>query len=173
MSFSLYDATVPPYLQQLRALAGLIDKAEAYCKEKGLPPEELLNARLAPDMYPFAMQINVAVAHSAHAVAAVQKGVFAPDRSPPENSFAALRKLVDDGIKLIEQVQPETINSLMGRDMAFVVPDVRLEFTVEDYLMSFARPNFYFHTVAAYSILRMKGVPIGKKDYMGAMRMKV
>src|SRR5215470_4940602 len=90
MTFSLYTATVGSYLQTLGAVAGLINKAEAFCNEKGLAPQNLIQARLADDMLPFAYQVKSASVHSLGAIEGVRKGVFSPDTTQPPGTFAAL-----------------------------------------------------------------------------------
>ena len=64
------------------------------------------------------------------------------------------------------------MNALEGGEVVFQIQDFKMPFTAEGFLMSFSLPNFYFHATTAYDILRSKGVPLGKRDYMGQMRMK-
>jgi hypothetical protein len=101
-TLSLYTAVIPSYLQVLRSVAGLLGKAEGYCSEKGIAPEELLQTRLAPDMLPFAYQIRATSTHSQGAIDAVRKGVFVPDRSPPPGDFPALHARVADTLIALE-----------------------------------------------------------------------
>ena len=70
-------------------------------------------------------------------------------------------------------VTAEEMEGLIGRDMTFVLPGMKLPFTAENYLLSFAQPNFYFHATAAYAIMRAKGVGLGKRDFLGQLRMKM
>ncbi|HXJ33802.1 MAG TPA: DUF1993 family protein, partial [Candidatus Eisenbacteria bacterium] len=72
----------------------------------------------------------------------------------------------------LQKVTPGEVNALQGKDVVFQLRDFKLPFTAEGFLLSFSLPNFYFHATTAYDILRMKGVPIGKRDYMGPMRLK-
>ena len=67
---------------------------------------------------------------------------------------------------------PEAVNALGGRDVVFLLGDHKLPFTAEGFLMSFSLPNFYFHATTAYDILRTNGVPLGKRDFMGRLKMK-
>src|SRR3712207_1217972 len=89
LTFTLYDAVVPPFLQMLRSMAGLLEKAEAYCTEHGIPPEQVLEARLAADMLPFAYQVKSVAVHSIGAMEGAMNGSFSPDQSEPGKSFAA------------------------------------------------------------------------------------
>jgi uncharacterized protein len=172
MTFSLYAATVPSYRQILGGVAGLLRTAETFCAEKAIAPAELIQARLAPDMFPFAMQVMVTIGHSIGAIEGLRKGMFSPDTSPPPDSFEGLRRQVDAALDRLASVEPAEVDGYLGRDMLFVFRDRKLAFTAEDYLLSFAQPNFYFHAATAYDILRWKGLPIGKRDYIGKLRLK-
>ncbi len=172
MTFSLYIATVGSYLQTLEAVSGLINKAEAFCGEKGLAPHELIQARLAEDMLPFAYQVKSAAVHSLGAIEGVRKGVFSPDMTTPPDTFAALRERISDTLAALKAVEPGEVNGFIGRDMRFAMGERRMDFTAEDFLLTFSLPNFYFHSTTAYDILRWKGVPLGKRDFMGRLRLK-
>jgi uncharacterized protein len=172
MALSLYAATVPTYQQTLGAVAGLLVKAEAFCGEKKVAPEELIQARLAPDMLPFAYQVKSTCAHSLGSIEGVRRGMFSPDMTPPPETFAALKSQVAQAIEGLGKVTPAEVEGFMGRDMCFAFRDHRIDFTAEDFLLSFSLPNFYFHATTAYDILRWKGVQIGKRDFMGALRAK-
>ncbi|BEV02534.1 DUF1993 domain-containing protein [Novosphingobium olei] len=172
MSFSLYAATVPTYRQILGALAGVLDKAEAFCTEQGIDPAELVGARLIDDMLPLAFQVKQAAVHSLGAIAGAKQGQFSPSRDALPDSFADLKAVVAEAQAGLESLSPAEVGALEGRDVTFIAGDFRLEFVAEEFLMTFSLPNFYFHTVTAYDILRAKGVPIGKRDFVGQLRLK-
>ena len=172
MPLSLYAATIPSYRQTLGAVSALLRKAEAFCGEKGIAAPELIQSRLAPDMLPFAYQVKSTAVHSLGAIEGVRKGVFSPDMTPPPETFAALEARVAGTLSALEKIEPAEIESFTGRDMRFEFGSHRLEFTAEDFLLSFSLPNFYFHAATAYDILRWKGVPIGKRDFMGRLRLR-
>lgn len=172
MSFSLYAATVPSYRQILGGVAGLLRTAQSFCAEKGIAPGDLIQARLAPDMFPFAFQVKVTVGHSIGAIEGLRKGMFSPDTSPPPDSFGELAQQVDGALDALAKIGPAEVDGYLGRDMLFVFGERKLAFTAEDYLLSFALPNFYFHAATAYDILRWKGLPIGKRDFIGRLRLK-
>lgn len=172
MTISLYDATVPSFRQTLGAMTGLLEKAEAFCSEKGLAPADLIQARLAEDMLPFAYQIKSTAVHSLGAIEGVRRGSFSPDRAAPPGSFAALRARVADTLNALEAIDRAEVAAFMGRDMSFVVGERRLEYTAENFLLSFSLPNFYFHAATAYDILRWKGLQIDKRDFLGRTRAK-
>jgi hypothetical protein len=172
MAFSLYAATVPSYCQILGAVAGLIDKAEAFCTEKGLTPQDILQARLAADMHPFAYQVKSTVVHSLGAIEGVRKGVFSPDTTTPPQDFKALKARIVESIAALEAIESAEVDSFLGRDMRFAFGDRHVDYTAENFLLSFSQPNFYFHAATTYDILRWKGIPIGKRDFTGKTRRK-
>lgn len=172
MPLSLYEITVPTFTQTLAAIAGVLDKAEAHCGEKNMSPEDWVGARLFSDMAPLAFQVKQAAAHSAGALAGAQKGVFSPDLTPPPETYTALKKTVADALDAIGRYTPADIDALEGRDMRFEFRERVLPFTAENFLLSFSLPNFYFHATTTYDILRHNGVPLGKRDFMGQLRLK-
>ena len=99
-------------------------------------------------------------------------GVFQPDLSPPPESFDGLREQLATARAALEGVSEDDLEQAIGRDMRFEFRDFKLEFTAEDFLLSFSQPNFYFHAATAYDILRMLDVAIGKRDFSGRLRLK-
>lgn len=172
MAFSLYSATVPNFQQILGSVSRLVDKGEAFCREKGISPDEIIQARLAPDMFPFAYQVKSTVTHSVGAIEGAKAGVFSPNLETPPETFAALKAKVEEAIATLAKVTPAEVDALVGRDARFEFRDTKLPFLAEDFLLSFSMPNFYFHATTAYDILRWKGVQIGKRDFVGRARMK-
>ena len=172
MALSLYDITLPTFQQMLGALSGVLEKGEAHTAEKGMAVDEWAGARLFSDMAPLSFQVKQTAAHSAGALAAVQKGVFTPHVAPPPQTFAELKQTVAETLEAVGRYKPADINALEGRDMRFEFRDRVLPFTVENFLMSFSMPNFYFHAATAYDIFRHNGVPLGKRDFMGNLRLK-
>jgi uncharacterized protein len=170
--FSLYAATVPSYQQILGAVSGLLDKAEMYCATESLAPSEIIQARLAQDMLPFAYQVKSTVVHSIGSIEGVRRGVFSPDMTPPPETFVALKARVDEALAALAAIRSAEVDGFIGKDMRFSFGERNIDFTAEDFLLSFSQPNFYFHATTAYDILRWKGVTIGKRDFMGKPRMK-
>lgn len=170
MALTLHAATIPSFLQILASVSRLVGKAESYCLEHQLAPSELLEARLALDMLPFAYQVKSTAVHSIGAIEGVRNGVFRPDMTPLPASFAELRACVSETMTRLEGLQVDEIESFIGRPMRFEFGDGGIDFNAEDFLLSFSQPNFYFHATTAYDILRMKGVAIGKRDFTGRVR---
>lgn len=170
MAISLYDATVPQFIQILQSVAKLVAKAEAYCAETGTDPAEIIGARIHEDMLPFAYQVRSSAYHSAGAIAGLRAGVFTPNYNPPPQDFAGLHAAVQDALSELEQVTAEELDALADRDMRFEAGELRISFTGYKFLLSFSQPNFYFHSSTAYDILRMRGLDLGKRDYLGKLQ---
>ena len=169
MSMGLYDAIIPTWLQMLGAGKVWLDKAAA----SELPEDKIAQARLIEDMLPFAYQVKSMVVHSIGAIEGVRGGLFEPDRSDPPETLQGMHSRIDAAIAGLEAVTRDELESFIGREMRFEVKQLgkRLDFTADQFLLTFSQPNFFFHATTAYAILRMKGVPIGKIDYLGQMRM--
>jgi hypothetical protein len=173
MAISLYDASVLSYLQILDAAQGFLQKGLDWCGDNGGDPEQLVEARLVGDMHPFRFQVQQIGFHSAGAIAAMRSGVLEFGAPRPQHDYAGLQALVADAAAALRAVSPAEVNGWEGKDVAFRVPGRGDRvFTAEGFLLSFSLPNFHFHAATAYDILRVKGVPVGKLDFMGALRLK-
>lgn len=173
MAFSLYDATIPTFRQILGSMAHLLGKADAWASANNIPQQDIIGARLAPDMLPFAYQIKSTSVHSIGAIEGVQRGEFSPDMTPPPESFEGLKRRIAETDDALAMLTPEDVNSFVGREMCFVFKERRMDFkSAETFLMSFSLPNFMFHATTAYDLLRMKGLEIGKRDFMGRLALK-
>jgi uncharacterized protein len=172
VTISLYEATIPTYLQILGSVDHLIDKARAHAAEHGIAEDELVQARLADDMQPLAYQIKASAEHSRGAIEALRAGVFTPSTALPPQDFDALRAVIAHAREFLGALDPAEVNGFTGRDMRFEFRGSIIPFTGEGFLLSFAQPNFYFHATTAYDVLRNQGVKIGKRDFLGALRIK-
>lgn len=170
MSTSLFDLSVPSYLQVLGGVAGVMQKAADHYQENGLDLGELLAAKLQSDMLPFTFQVNSVTHHSLGCIKGLQRGEFNPPPQLPELDYAGFQALVADTIAELEALDPDEVNALAGKEMFFRMGDVEIPFTAENFVLSFSLPNFYFHATTAYDLIRMAGVKIGKMDYLGQMR---
>lgn len=173
MAVDLYDLTVASYLQTLGGVAGFMERGLAHCRDNNIDPEEIVETRLWNDMLPFRFQIVSVAHHSAGAIAGCKAGLFGPPNDQRAHTYADLQGVVADTRATLEKLSREEINALQGKDVTFQIGDrFKVPFTAENFLMSFSLPNFYFHATTAYDILRSKGVPLGKRDFMGQMRAK-
>jgi hypothetical protein len=170
MATSFYDLSVPTFLQTVSAVAGFLGRAARHCAETGADPEDFVDARLIGDMAPFHFQIEALAHHSVWGLEAVKTGVFAPPPLVGPMPFADLQAMIAQAQTALEALTPDEVNSWAGKDLDLQIGPRRLTFTSETYILSFALPNFHFHAVTAYDILRTRGVPIGKRDYEGRLR---
>jgi uncharacterized protein len=181
---TLYDLSVPTFLQTARAVGGFLDRTTKHCAETGADLEEIGQARLFPDMAPFHFQIEALTHHAVWEVEAMKTGVFAPPPLIGAMPFADLRAVVGKAITALEEFTPDEVDSWSGRNLDIEIYQPldeenaktsrwvprTLAFTPQTFLLSYSLPNFYFHSVTAYNILRTRGVPLGKYHYQGQLR---
>jgi uncharacterized protein len=173
MAVSLYDLSVANYLQTLGAVEGFLAKGLSHFQESKSDPNAVLDERLRSDMLPFKFQVWATAHHSLGAIKGVKEGVFGPP-SPISATmdYAGLQKAVTEAREALQQVKAADVDAAQGKDVTFQLPTMKIPFTAEGFLLSFSLPNFYFHATTAYDILRHKGVPLGKRDFLGKMRLK-
>jgi uncharacterized protein len=173
MAIPLSDVSLTSFLQVLGGVAGFLDKGRAHCEAKGIDLNTVVETRLQPDMLPFRFQVIAVAHHSLGAIEGAQKGLFQPPTGVANQDYAALQNIIADARAKLQKIDKTSIDKLEGKDVVFQLGDRKLPFTAEGFLMSFSLPNLHFHATTAYDILRMTGAPIGKRDYMGQMRMKM
>jgi hypothetical protein len=170
MATSLYDLSVPTFLQTVTAVAGFLDRAAAHCAQTGADPDDFVEARLFADMAPFHFQIEAAWHHAVWGVEALRTGAFTPPALVGPVPFAALRAIIAEGQAALAAFDRNEIDGCAGKELDLQIGPRRLAFMAETFILSFSLPNFHFHAVTAYDILRSRGVPIGKRDYEGRLR---
>ena len=166
MTISMYQASVPVFLQGLKGLGAVLDKAAAHAAERGFDPSALLQARLYPDMFPLTRQVQIA-ADFAKGAAGRLAGDDFPAWPDDETSFEALKARVEKTIAYLETLPANRIDGSEDRDITLVRRGETSVVKGQAYLLEQAMPNFYFHITTAYAILRHNGVEIGKKDFLG------
>ena len=170
MPIPFHDASLAVYAQSLPAVCATMDKAKAHFLETGTDPEAVVQFSLFPDMKAFDFQIRSVVHHSLGAIEGLRSGHFAPPPPSPPLTWDALRERVADASAQITAVTPDEIEALSHREVLFTAGGRQRLFTAAEFVLSFSAPNLHFHATTAYDILRLKGVPLGKLDYIGRLR---
>jgi hypothetical protein len=167
MTFSLYSAFVPTSKHILANQSKILAKAAAFAEAQQIDQSTLLNARLAPDMFPLSRQIQIAcdtVKKGAARLAAVEAPVFEDN----ETTIAELQNRIAKTIVFLESIHESDFVGAETRALKIPMgPEITMDFTGEDYLNQWVLPNFYFHTTTAYDLLRQQGVQLGKRDFLG------
>ena len=173
MPLSMSQASLSVFEINLNALSGILDKAEAYAAAKKIDPAVLLHSRLAPDMFDLVRQVQVATDQArrgAARLAGVEPAVFEDTETTIDQLKARLAKTV----VYLKTLDRKQIDSSADREITFPLgPTNKGHMKGDDYLNHFVLPNFYFHVTAAFAILRHCGVDIGKRDFMGAIPLKM
>jgi uncharacterized protein len=168
MSLSMYQASVPSFVQMLNNLSAILDKAEAYAKNRKIDPEVLLNYRLAPDMLPFSRQVQIAADLAKGGVARLA-AVEVPRHDDTEKTFADLKARLAKMVTFVQSIQPNDIDGSEDREITLTLGEHKMNFKGQPYLVHFVMPNFYFHCTTAYDILRHCWVELGKRDFIGTI----
>jgi hypothetical protein len=166
MTISLYDASIPVFLRGLRNLSAILEKGRQFADEKGLPHSDLTEARLIEDMSPLTAQIQRA-SDSAKFVAVRVGQVENVSMEDKEVSFDDLQARIAATIAFLEAVPASAMSGREEAEVILKTPNRSMTFTGQSYILHFALPNFFFHVTTAYALLRQKGVPIGKMDFLG------
>ena len=167
MAVSMYQASVPRLVHTLRCLSNILDKAEAHAKAKNIDELALTQARLFPDMFALARQVQIAC-DTTKGAAARLGDVEVPKHEDTERTFAERRARIARTVEFAESIDAARIEGSEDRTIVLKLGPREVTFTGLDYLLSFVYPNFYFHVTTAYDILRHNGVEVGKRDYLGA-----
>jgi hypothetical protein len=162
----MYTMSIESFLPMLAAMTTLLDKALAHATAKKFEPGVLVNARLAPDMFPLSRQIQIAC-DAAKIGSARLAGQEAPRFEDTETTIEELRARVQRTIEYLKTIPASAFDGAEDRDIKIPVRERTLEMKGLPYLRTWALPNFYFHVVTTYAILRHNGVQIGKPDFLG------
>jgi hypothetical protein len=168
MTSPMYTHSVPVFKQMLTALKAILAQASEYAASKSIEPNALLQARLAPDMFPLLKQVQIAADFS-RGITARLAGVDVPVFAGDEATFADLDALLTQTLAFLDSADAAQFE---GKESAEIVlrPGTPKEkkLSGQTYLANYGLPQFFFHVTTAYDILRHNGLPIGKRDYMGA-----
>ena len=166
MTISMYQASAPRFANTLNNLSAVLDKAAAHCEAKKIDPLVLAGSRLYPDMFPLLRQVQIACDNAKGAVARLA-GLEVPKHEDTETTLEELKARIAKTIAFVATVKPAQVDGSEEKDIHLKLGKLEVTWKGMQYLCGFALPNFYFHVVTAYDILRHNGVEIGKRDYIG------
>ena len=159
-------AQITQFTKMLHTLSRLLDKAQRHSEANKIDSTVLLNSRLSPDMLPLTSQVQM-VCETARLATSVLTGKQIPVFEDNEETIPELKALIEKTISYVSSIKESEFSGWEDRRVA--PPGWSGAFLGKDYFYQHAVPNFYFHMVTAYAILRHKGVRIGKMDYIGQL----
>ena len=168
MSLSMYQASAPRFANILKNLSAILDKAQAHCEAKKSDPLALTSFRLFPDMFPLARQVYIATDTAKGAVSRLA-GIEIPKYDDVEQTIPELNARIAKTVEFMLGVPAAKIEGSADRDIAMKIAGKDTVLKGAQYLLGHAYPNFYFHCITAYNILRHNGVEVGKRDFLGAV----
>jgi uncharacterized protein len=166
---ALYDVSIPTFIRGLKNLSSMLEKGKAFVDAQGMDFAELLDARLIDDMAPLTKQVQMTTDTAkfvAVRVGQVENETWADD----EASYDDVQARVAKAIAFLQAASPDGFADREDAKVVLTTPSGEIPFTGSAYVHGFAVPNFFFHLSMAYALLRMKGVPLGKLDFLGAIR---
>ena len=173
MSLSISQSSLPVLEIGLAALSSVLDKAETHASAKKFEPSVLLRSRLAPDMFDLVRQVQIATDMAKNGGSRLA-GVEPPRFEDNETTIGELKERIAKTVAHLKTLDAKQIDASGDREINFPLgPTNKGQMKGADYLNHFILPNFYFHLTAAYAILRHNGVDLGKRDFLGAIPMKM
>jgi hypothetical protein len=167
MTISMYTVSVPVFIQHLNGLSGVLDKAAAHVAARKINEADLLNMRLAPDMFPLLRQVRAATDHAISG-SGRPAGKELPKFANDETTIPQLKDRIAKTIEFLKSVKQSEIDGTEEKDISITFPSgATRQFNGQGLLLGNSLPNFYFHVTTAYDILRQCGVELGKRDFMG------
>ncbi len=165
MSLTLYEISIPPFIRMLKNLSVFLENSEAYALANNKPLSAFLEAKLADDMHPLPRQIQMA-SDGAKGAGARLAGIEAPSMPDTETTFPELKARIAATITFLQTLKPEQVNGREDATIELSFPNGKMSFVARDFLLQFAQPNFLFHVVTAYALLRSQGAPLGKMVFL-------
>jgi len=167
MPVSMFSVSVPVFIQHLNGLSAVLDRAAAHAATRKIKEEDLLQMRLAPDMFPLVRQVRAATDHASNGAGRLA-GKDAPKFANDETTIGQLKDRIARTISFLKSVTPAEIDGTEEKDISITFPNGNTrQFKGQGYLLGNSLPNFFFHTTTAYDIIRQCGVEVGKRDFMG------
>ena len=168
MNTNLFDTSVPVFRQMLGALSAVLAKAQTQAEARKIDPAALLQARLAPDMFPLLRQVRVA-SDFAKSVAGRLAGVDLPVFEDNEQSFDDLQARIAKTLAFLDGLTPAQFEGSASREIVTQAGTPKEKrFAGQSYLLNYGLPHFFFHVTTTYNILRHNGMQVGKTDYIGS-----
>jgi hypothetical protein len=166
---TMYQASVPVFIKMLNNLSAIITKAAAHAEAKKIEQSVFINARLSPDMFAFARQVQIATDTAKGCIARLA-GNEVPSYADTETTFQELQDRIHTTVAYLQSFKPEQIDGSEDNTITLKLRGNPVVFTGMNNLLGFALPNFFFHVTTAYAILRHSGVDIGKPDFLGELK---
>ena len=167
MTISMYETSIPVFVRVLRTMSDVLAKGAADAATRKIDESVFVNARLAPDMFALARQVQIAT-DIVKGGAARLAGAEVPRWEDNEATFAELQARVTKAIDFVQGFGAAQIDGSEERDITFRLAGRDAHFKGLRYLLDFVLPNLYFHATTTYAILRHNGVEVGKMDFLGA-----
>lgn len=168
MTVSMYRSSVPVLMRSLTNLIAILEKGAAHAEANGIDPTVLINSRLYPDMFPLSKQVQIASDISRRGVARLA-GIEAPSMEDTETTFPELIERLNQTLAFLKTFTPEQLNDSEEKEVELPIGKGQtMMMKGWPFLTFFVFPNVYFHVTTAYDILRHNGVPVGKRDFLGA-----
>lgn len=168
MAITTYQASIPVFGQYLEALSATLGKAAAHATAKKIDPAVYCQARLFPDMFPLAKQVQLTADFAKNACSRLA-GQEPPRFTDDEKTFEELQGRITKTLRHIRALPQAAVEEGENRAITITVGGNPMSFVGHNYLLHFALPNFFFHATAAYAILRENGVELGKGDFIGSI----
>jgi uncharacterized protein len=162
----LYEASVPVFLRYLERLKVFVDMAQVHSQSTAIAESVILNARIAPDMLPFELQITTAASFTLRACFPLA-GLSIPPYGEFPSSFDGLRARLQRATDLLNSLPPDSFQDAASRTLTSQAGNATVSLPAQEFLLLYALPNFFFHVTTAYAILRNQGVKIGKEQFDG------
>ena len=166
MLISMHAMSHGVFKKALTQLLLLMEKGTASARTRNFEPGVLVGSRLAPDMLPFSRQIQLTSDFAKNSMARLA-GVEPPKFDDVESTMDELVARVKKTLEYIDTVGAPALEGSETREIVIKLRDRTLQFAGLEFLQVWALPNFFFHHVTAYNLLRHNGVDIGKRDFLG------
>ena len=166
MKISMYALSHDVFKKSLGQLQHVMEKGIANAKARSFDTSVLVGARLAPDMLAFSKQIQLTSDFAKNSMARLA-GIDPPKFEDNETTMEELLARVKKTLEYIDTVPATALEGGETRDIRIPLRDRTVEFKGLQFLQHWALPNFFFHFVTAYNLLRHNGVDIGKRDFLG------